>query len=208
MAVVMARIASRRWAPVGRLLVQVGGLDGRARLGGEQDQGPLVVGVEVLAAVLLGQVEVAVDPAAGLDRDPEEGPHRRVVGRQADRAGVLGDVVQAQLAGVVDEHAQDPAAVGDVAHGRPLLGDDPGGDEVVDGAVPAQHAHGPVAGPGQPGGQLDDPLEGGREGQVGGQGQPALQQALVPFLDACHRRSVHAEGPWGPRALGVWGRGG
>ena len=47
------------------LLVQVGRLDGRARLGGQQAQGPLVVGVEVLAAVLLGHVQVAVDPAAG-----------------------------------------------------------------------------------------------------------------------------------------------
>jgi hypothetical protein len=174
--------------PVGRLLVQVGGLDGRARLGGEQGQGPLVVGVEVLPAVLLGQVQVAVDPTAGLDGDAEEGPHRRVVRRQADRAGVLGDVVQPQGPGVVDQHAEDAAADRDVPDGRPLGGRHAGGDELGDDAVAAQHPEGAVAGPGEVGGQLDDALQGGRERQVGGEHEPGLQQALVPVMDRGHRR--------------------
>jgi hypothetical protein len=31
-------------------------------------------------------------------------------------------------------------------------------------------------------------LQSGRERQFGGEGEPGLQQALVPLIDACHRR--------------------
>jgi hypothetical protein len=71
--------------------------------------------------------------------------------------------VQPQRPGVLDEHAQDAAPVRDVADRRPDLVADPGGDELGDGAVAAQHPEGPVAGLGQLGGQLDDPLQGGGE---------------------------------------------
>jgi len=73
-------------------------------------------------------------------------------------------------------------------NGCPLLGGDPGGDELTDGAVSAEHAQRPVAGAGELSGQLDDALQGGRERQLGGECQPGLQQALVARIDACHRR--------------------
>jgi hypothetical protein len=143
---------------VSGLLVQLGVLDGHPGLGGEQDQGPLVLGVEVVAALFLGQVQVAVDPATGGHRSAEERVHRRVVGRKPDRAGVVGDVMEPQGCGVLDQHAEDAAADRDVADRRPLLIADPGGDELADDAVPAQHPQRPIAGPGELGGQLDNAL--------------------------------------------------
>ena len=53
----------------------------------------LVLLGEVLAAGLLGQVEVAVGDAAQQDRHAEERAHRRMVRREADRARVLRDQV-------------------------------------------------------------------------------------------------------------------
>ena len=49
----------------------------------------LVLVGEVLAALLLGQVEVAVGDAAQQDRHAEERAHRRMVRREPDRARVL-----------------------------------------------------------------------------------------------------------------------
>jgi len=81
-------------SPVVGLLVEVGVLDRHPGLGGEQGQGALVVGVKVLAALLLGQVQVAVDLATCRDRSSEKGVHRRVVGREPNRTRVLGDVME------------------------------------------------------------------------------------------------------------------
>ena len=185
--------------PVVRLLVQVGVADGRAGLGGEQDQSPLVVGVEVPAVRLLGQVEVAVDLAAGHDRDAQERPHRRVVGREADRGAVVGQVAQAQRAGVLDQHAEDAAADRDVADRRPLLVADAGGDELGDGAVPAEDAQRPVAGAGELGGQLDDALQDDRELQVGGEGQPASNRrspSWIPAIAAAYTAAPRRTWRW------------
>ena len=129
-----------------RFLVELGVLDGHPGLGGQQDQGPLVVGVEVLTAALLGQIQVAVHPSTGGDRGAEERPHRRVVGWEADRAGVVGEVVQPQRSGVVDQHPEDAAADRDVADRRPLGVADPGGDELGDDAVAAQRPQAPRSG--------------------------------------------------------------
>jgi hypothetical protein len=170
------------------LLVQLGVLDGHPSLGSEQDKSPLVVGVEVLPTLLLGQIQVAVDPATRGDWSAEEGVHWRVVGWEPDRAGVLGDVAQPQGPGVVDQHPEDAAADRDVSDGRPLLLGHPGGDELADGPVATQHPQRPVPGPGELGGQLDDALQGGRERQLGGERKPGFQQALVLRMGACHRR--------------------
>ena len=81
---------------------------------------------EVVAALLLGQVEVPVGDAAEHDRDAEERLHRRVVAREADRARVVGEVVQPQRARLADEDAEDPAAARQVADRRVRLGVDAG----------------------------------------------------------------------------------
>ena len=54
---------------------------------------------------------IAEREAAGHHRDAQERPHRRVVGREADRAGILGDVVQAQRPGVAGQQAAAAAAL-------------------------------------------------------------------------------------------------
>ena len=63
---------------------------------GEQGDDLLVLLGEVLAARLLRQVEVPVGDAAQHDRDAEEAAHRRMVGREADRAWVAREVVETQ----------------------------------------------------------------------------------------------------------------
>ena len=70
----------------------------------------LVLVGEVGAALLLGQVEVAVGDAAEHDRHAEERAHRRMAGREPDRARVRREVVQAQRRRVADQHAEDAAA--------------------------------------------------------------------------------------------------
>jgi hypothetical protein len=80
---------------------------------------------------------------------------------------------------------------------RPLGVADASGDEVGDGAVAAQHAKRPVAGAGEPGGQLDDALQGDRERKLAGKDESGLQQALVPLMgrsQAVPRRTRGAGG--------------
>ena len=104
------RLELRR--PARRRLVEARVLDRDRGLGGEQDDRRLVLLVEVGAARLLGEVEVAVDDAAQADRDTEEGLHRRVVRREADRARILVEVVEAQRLRLADEDAEDAAPAG------------------------------------------------------------------------------------------------
>jgi hypothetical protein len=68
--------------PPAGLLEQPGVLDRDAGRGRQRDHHLLVFLSEVAAAGLLAQVEVAEHLAADPDRNPEEGPHRRVVGRE------------------------------------------------------------------------------------------------------------------------------
>ena len=107
--------------PARRALVEPGVLDRHRGLRREQLRQLLVLLAEVLAARLLGQVEVAVGDAAEQDRDAEEAAHRRVVAREADRARVVGDVVQAERARLADQHAEDAAPARQVADRRVRL---------------------------------------------------------------------------------------
>ena len=59
-----------------------------------------------------------------------------MVGREADRAGVVGDRVQAQRLGVADQHAEDPAPAWELADRGVRLGVDPGGQEPLEPASP------------------------------------------------------------------------
>ena len=75
------------------------------------------------AALLLGQVQVAVGDSAQEDRDAEERAHRRMVRREADRARVVREIVEAQRLRVLDQRAEDAAATREVADRRLRLGD-------------------------------------------------------------------------------------
>ncbi|GAA3244821.1 hypothetical protein GCM10020256_70940 [Streptomyces thermocoprophilus] len=74
------------------LLVQAGVVDGDAGRDGEGGQHRLVLLVELEAAALLRQVQVAEDLVAHPDGDAEERVHRRVVRREAVGGGVLGQL--------------------------------------------------------------------------------------------------------------------
>ena len=102
------------------LLVQLGVVDRHAGRGGQRDEQRLVLLVEVGAALLLGQVEVAVDLVPDPHRDAEEAAHRRMPGREAARLGAGRDVRQPQRARVGDQRAEQAPALRPVMDRRDL----------------------------------------------------------------------------------------
>ena len=131
------------------VLVQVGVLDGD-RDPAREDEQRLLVGLVELAALLLGQVDVAPGLAAHQHRGPEEGRHRRVLWREAVAARVLADVGQAKRLGVADQLAEDAAAAGKLADRAPRGLVDAGGEEAVELlALLIEDADGRVARSGQ-----------------------------------------------------------
>ena len=104
--------------PRGRRLVQARILDRDRGLARERLDELLVAGGE-RALLLLGQVEVPEGTAAQQDRHAEEAAHRRMVGREADRARIVRDRLEPQRAGVGDQGAEDAAAARQGADLRP-----------------------------------------------------------------------------------------
>ena len=87
-----------------------------------QDGQHLLVGlVELRAAGLLGQVEVAVDLAADHDRTAEERRHRGVRVREAVGAGIPRHICEPEDPRVRDDLAQHAAAVREVADHEALV---------------------------------------------------------------------------------------
>ena len=139
----------------------------------------LVFLVEV-AALLLGQVEVAVHLFPDPYRHPEEGPHRRMAIGESARSGVGGDVLQAQRARVGDQLAEQAAAF------RPVM--DPGDlrliqanrDELGQPAALADDAQRAVTSRHQLDRRLDDMPEHDLEFQMTADGDHGLQQRVRP----------------------------
>ena len=75
-----------------------------------QDDERLLVGLVERAALLLGQVEVAVGLPADEDGHPQEAVHLGMPEREAVGPRVAADVVEAQRPRVADEHAEDRRA--------------------------------------------------------------------------------------------------
>lgn len=94
------------------LLVQPGIVDRHTGRYGESRQYRLVVLVELGPTALLGQVQVAEDLIAHPDRDAKEGVHRRMVGREAVRSGVIGDFREPQGLGAADQLPEDAVPSG------------------------------------------------------------------------------------------------
>ena len=117
---------------------------------GEHDGGLLVLVGELLAAFLLGQVEVAPSLAADDERHAEEGGHRRVADREAIRADVGADVRQAQGLGLADQLAEHAVAAGKVSDLAPRVLVDADGQEPLQlGPSRVEHAERCVTGAGQ-----------------------------------------------------------
>ena len=83
-------------------------------------------------SLLLRQVEVPERTAAKQDRHAEEAAHRRMVGREADGARIVGDRLEPQRPGVGDQRAEDAATARKVADPRRGLGVDAGVDEALE----------------------------------------------------------------------------
>ncbi len=71
------------------LLIEACVLDGDRRMRGEHHHEGLVVGRELLALLLVGQVQVADRSAPSLDRHTEERVHVRMVLREPRRERVV-----------------------------------------------------------------------------------------------------------------------
>ena len=178
--------------PPGRRLVQPRVLDRHRRLGGEQAGQLLVLGREVRAARLLGEVEVAEGDAAEHDRHAEERPHRRVVRREAGRAGVLRDVVQPERPRFPDQRPEQAPPARQVADRLVGLLVDPRGEEPLQSlSRRVDHAERRVARLGQLRGDLGQALEERIERQLGRQRDPGLDEPPEPVrLRGRHRTSV------------------
>ena len=101
--------------------VQPGVVDRDGGPAGE-DLGRLLIAiVEVLPALLVGEVEVAVDLIADADRDTKESPHRRVLGREPVGARVRRHVMQAKRLGTADELTEHPVTAREWTDAVPLL---------------------------------------------------------------------------------------
>ena len=148
---------------------------------------------ELRAALLLGEVQVAVRDAAEDDRDAEERSHRRVVAGKADRAGVVGDVVQAEWPRLPDQDAEDAPPARQLPDRGPRLGVDPGREEPLEalpGAV--DHPEGRVTGARQRRRRLDDSLEQGIERELRGERDARLDEHPEALLR--RRRGVGVAG--------------
>ena len=143
----------------GALLGAVGARVGDRRRGlrGEQHQELLVLVRERLPALLLDQVEVADMDAEVAHRCALEGLRgQTVVGREAERADIGGDVGDAQRARQVTEELEEPRPVGPFHDVPVLVGGEARGDEVLGGAGLVDGGDGAVARAGERPGALDN----------------------------------------------------
>ena len=146
--------------PARRRLVQARVLDRYRCLRGEEPDELLVLLGEVLVVPLLREIEVPVRHAAEENGDAEEGVHGRMVRRQADRAGVVGDVVETDRSCFADDDAEETEAPRDFTDGGVRLRVDPGRQEPlqpVPGGMDDPERR--VARARQLGGGVDDPLQ-------------------------------------------------
>ena len=163
--------------PPRRRLVQAGVLDRDSSLGGEKLGQLLVLVREAATALLLGQIQVAVRDSPEQDGHAEEAPHRRMVRRKSDRAGVVPEVVEPQRLRLADQHSQDPAPARQVTDRGVRLGVDAVREEALEvrsGLI--DHAEGGEPSSGELRGGLDELLQESVQGELGAERDPRLDE--------------------------------
>ena len=155
-----------------RLPVQPRVLDRDRGLGCERRHGLLVLARELGEALLLGEVEVAEGLATPEDGRTEKAPHRRVVGRKADRGRVLLDVAQTQSVWLALEESEESKPVRQRSDQRAFLRRDARGDELLHGAGRVEHAERGVLGARDVAGLVDHALQHGSAVELGGHPHP------------------------------------
>ena len=178
-------------------------------MAGEEDDEVLVLLREVLAALLLRQVEVAVGHTSQQDRDAEEAAHRWMRRRKTDRARILGEVVQPQRLRVTDQHAEDAAAARQGADLGACVGVDAVRDELLE-FRPARvdHPERRVAGARQLGRRLHEPVQQRIQRQLRTDDKAGGEQCAQPSLghgERVHGRSLRRDHPYGKAAGAVRG---
>lgn len=190
------------------VIVEPGILNGDPGGGGQGDSQAFVLGSEVAAVFLLGQIQVAENHVPDPHRDTEEGLHGWMVCREAVGFRMAAQVMEPKGAGFGNQQAQDAVAGGKRPDpvGQFLV--DAHGDEVAEGAVVADDAQGPVPGMKQPAGGLHNAFQHGIEAEVLGYCDHGLQQpghpllGLEQFLGPGHKTLEH------PVNHGLWLSGG
>ena len=145
----------------------------------------LVLGAE-LPPGALGQVEVAEHLVPDPDRHPQEAGHRRVPGREARRARVVGDAAQPDRLRVLDQRTQQPLALRQVPDLLHHVGRHADVDELGQIPVRADHPQRRVARTDQLPGRLRDPAQHHRQGQITGDHLGGPQQPAQPALGGHH----------------------
>jgi hypothetical protein len=170
--------------PSVRFLVEARVLDRDACCRGQGRDELLVLDAEVT----LGQgreVEVAEHLVANADGYAEESAHRRMMLGKADRADVVADVAQPDGSGIVDQGAEEPLALGQVAdllHGARLHADVD--ERLQPGPVGPDHPDGAVRRVDQLARRLDDAPEDSVEREVADDGAVGAEQPAEPVLGA------------------------
>ncbi len=149
----------------------------RHRQGGEHG---LVLGVELPATALLGQVEISEDPVPHPDRNSQKAVHRRVVRREPVGGRVLGQVGQTQRLGVADQLTEQAVPRRQRADPPDLLLVQPHRDELRQPLVLPDHAERPVLGVHQLRRRLHDVLQHLGEFEIAPDREHRLQQAVYP----------------------------
>ena len=117
---------------LGHLLVEASVLDGNTGGDRQRDHQLLVDVGEHLADLLVGEVEVAEHRVAHADRHPQERVHRRVVGREAVRRGMLRQFGQPQWLGVGDQQSEESVPLRQVTDRPAFVFVDADRDELVE----------------------------------------------------------------------------
>jgi hypothetical protein len=149
----------------------------------------LVLGGE-LAVPLLGHVEVAEHLSPDQHRDPEEGPHGRVLLREAERGRMGAQVADAQWVRGGDQLAEHALALRQMTHPVGQLLVDAHRDEGTQSATGAEYAQRSVAGVDQARRRLRDLMERRVQVQAGGHAEEGIEQVLHPLLGTGHRREA------------------
>ena len=125
-----------------------------------------------------------------MDRDAEEGTHRRVIGRKAHGARVLAEVVEPERRVLADEDSEDPPPTRKVADRSVRLGIHARGEEALElGTASVDHAERGIARGRELGSRLDQALQEGVERQLGRERDPGLDER--PQALFAQRLGVH-----------------
>ena len=135
--------------------------DRRSRLGGEEDEDPLVLVRERLSVLLVGEEEVTEMHAPVVHRGALERFGAERMGRESERAEVAGEVGDAERTREVAEVLEETRSVRPLDHRAPLRGRKPGGDEVAHPSPRVDRDDDAVACPGESACAADGLLEDG-----------------------------------------------